>query len=77
MFNLGLFCIFLGEKFFFCIWENCDRWFVRFDELVRYRWIYIGEKCFVCFFCGRCFMRFDYLIKYVRRYMIVKKVLGW
>lgn len=67
----------LGEKFFSCSWKGCERRFVRFDELFRYRRIYIGEKKFVCFMCDRRFMRSDYLIKYVRRYLLVKKLLNW
>lgn len=46
----------MGEKLYRC--DVCDWYFLYFIVVINYKWIYIGEKLYVCVYegCGKCFV---------------------
>lgn len=67
-------CVYMGEKFFLCLFFGCGKFFVRLENLKIYKWMYIGEKLFMCeyFGCDWCFVNLSDRKKYLYVYMFDK-----
>lgn len=71
--------VYIGEKFFMCMYFGCGRWFLCVENLKIYKRIYIGEKLFLCIFfdCGCCFGNLSDRKKYLYVYILDRFFLCW